>query len=104
MLVEILDTGGFTWKVFSKKQKEGLPESFRSVPDSFMQTQNCGPSSATYVKMACIVRTSGCCLLPRAARITVSVDVCHQRKYHVILSRLVKSDSQKAVSQCIWKL
>lgn len=34
MLMEILDTGGFTWKVFSKKQKEGLAEPFRSVLDS----------------------------------------------------------------------
>lgn len=129
MLVEILDSGGFTWKVFSKKQKEDLPEPFRSVLDSFMQTQNCGQkhkgyinsicrrfllfdfgngvrilsvshssmsrdswskfqnqgqrtgmmrfthcglSYGAYVKMACIARTSGCCLLSCAAGTTMS--------------------------------
>ena len=41
MLAEIFDTGNFTWKVFSKKPKECLPEPFRSVIGSFMQTQSC---------------------------------------------------------------
>lgn len=53
MLVEILDTGDFTWKVFSKKQKEGLPEPFRSVLDSFMQTQNCGQKHKDCINSIC---------------------------------------------------
>lgn len=53
ILVEILDTGGFTWKVFSKKQKEGLPEPFRSVFDSFMQTQNCGQKHKDCISSIC---------------------------------------------------
>lgn len=53
ILVEILDTGGFTWKVFSKKQKESLPEPFRSVLDSFMQTQNCGQKHKDCINSIC---------------------------------------------------
>lgn len=54
MLVEILDTGGFTWKIFSKKQKEGLPEPFRSVLDSFMQAQNCGQKHKNCINSICL--------------------------------------------------
>ncbi len=53
MLVEILDTGGFTWKVFSKKQKESLPAPFRSVLDSFIQTQNCGQKHKDCINSIC---------------------------------------------------
>ncbi len=53
MLVEILDTGGFTWKVFSKKQKDCLPEPFHSVLDSFMQTQNCGQKRKECINSIC---------------------------------------------------
>ena len=53
MLVEILDTGGFTWKVFRKKQKEALPEPFQSVLDSFMQTQNCGQKHKDCIHSIC---------------------------------------------------
>jgi site-specific recombinase XerD len=53
MLMEILDTGGFTWKVFSKKQKESLTEPFRLVLDSFMQTQNCGQKHKDCINSIC---------------------------------------------------
>ena len=53
MLVEILDTGDFTWKVFSKKHKDALPEPFQSVLDSFMQTQNCGQKRKGCINSIC---------------------------------------------------
>ncbi len=53
ILVEILDTGDFTWKVFSKNQKESLPEPFQSVLDSFMQTQNCGKKHKDCINSIC---------------------------------------------------
>lgn len=53
ILVEILDTGSFTWKVFSKKQKEGLPEPFQSVLGSFMQTQNCSQKHKDGISSLC---------------------------------------------------
>lgn len=53
MLMEILDTGGFTWKVFSKKKKEGLTEPFRPILDSFMQTQNCGQKHKDCINSIC---------------------------------------------------
>ena len=53
ILVEILDTGDFTWKVFSKKQKERLPEPFQSVLDLFLQTQNCGQKHKGCINSIC---------------------------------------------------
>lgn len=53
VLVEVLDTGSFTWKVFSKKQKKGLPEPFRSILESFMQTQNCGQKRKDCIASIC---------------------------------------------------
>lgn len=163
ILVDILDTVGFTWKVFSKKQKESLPEPFRSILDSFMQAQNCGKkhkdcinsicrrfllsisgsglrmlsvshpsmsgvscpkfqnqdqrawmmsfthcglSSGIYVKTVCTARISGCCLLPRAAGTTVSVDVYRQRKYRTCLKALTRKQPTGNVIllPCPWRL
>lgn len=65
MLVEIFDTGNFTWKVFSKKPKKCLPEPFLSILNSFMQTQSCGQKHKDCINSICqrfllSVSGSGC--------------------------------------------
>lgn len=42
ILAEVCDTGRFTWKVYSKKEKVTLTEPFSSVLYSFIEIQNCG--------------------------------------------------------------
>ena len=42
ILAEVCDTGRFTWKIYSKKEKVSLPEPFSSVLYSFIEIQNCG--------------------------------------------------------------
>lgn len=45
-----------------------------------MSFMHCGLFFSTYAKTACTARIFGCCLHPRVAGITVSMDVYHQKK------------------------
>lgn len=85
ILVEVLDTGDFTWKVFSKKEKEALPEPFRSVLESFIQIQNCGQKHKDCIDSICrrfLLSVSG-----NGSTDVASISSEHVRNFLVDISR-----------------
>lgn len=84
LLAEIYDTGGFTWKVFSKKEKMLLPEPYHSVLIDFIQAQCCGQKQKACKESIC--RRFLLLLFKSGVTDFVGIQPIHVRNFIVVIS------------------
>lgn len=85
ILVEVFDTGGFQWKVFSKREQVSLPKKYEKILDQYMKTQDCSEKRKSCKRSICkrfLLSLANADVLN-----ILSIQPCHVKEFIIDISK-----------------